>query len=175
MADIILCIDAFFLIGYKSSSKYFSGQTNDTSVLSWIGQHGNLSLNDTFNYLLDPGIDHITLEATDGDLIANRSLTNRYDITDRILMPNGLCRVYEGKPVEAIHVKLFSKEPSEYFVFVSDPRAANPFQLPYSLLTGDSIKLVTTPTVKKFVDYNIKVRNQALKICIYDVLQDYDD
>ena len=143
-------------IGYRSSSTYFAGHTNDKTVLSWTGQHGNLTLNETFYHVMNPGIENIEFEVTHSSLKPNPSLTDG-KITERYLMPNGLCKVYERKPLEVIHVKFSDKGPSEYFVFVSDQAAANPFQLPYSLLTGDKIRLIVTPGITKFVDYNIKL------------------
>ena len=50
----------------------------------------------------------------------------------------------------------------EYYAFVSDAAAANPFQLPYTLMTGDKIKLETS-TVNTFVVYNIQLKETSVK------------
>ena len=136
--------------GYKLSSSFLAGQTNG-NVLSWTGQHGNLTWNETFNFLFDHNIENIELDVENMDLIDNGSITNR------ILIPNGLCKVYEGKPLKTFIIRLNDRGSSEYAVYVSDPAAANSFQLPYSLLTGDSMRIILASNSTKFVDFNIKL------------------
>ena len=62
-------------------------------------------------------------------------------VTNKFLIPHGNCKVYEMKPVNYISIKLRSEAKTfEYFVFVSDHHATNSFQLPYSLMSGDTIR-----------------------------------
>ena len=139
-------------LGYNLSARYFAGRTNDDE-LSWAGQHGNLTWNETFNYLHNPGLDNINFEVDSGN------------ITTKMLLPNGLCKVYEGKPLNTLTISFTDKEPSkhsEYIVFVSDPAAANSFQLPYSLLTGETIRPVFFSKVKRFACYNIKLKETII-------------
>ena len=135
-------------LGYNSSSKYFAGQPN-VNILSWTGQHGNQTWNETFNNLLNPGIENIDFKVPSGN------------ITKRLLIPNGLCKVYEGKPPGLFLIFISDKGSSEYLAFISDPAAANSFQLPHSLQTGETIRLLFTSEVTKFTSYNIKLKETS--------------
>ena len=141
-------------LGYKWSINYLSGETNDESVLSWNGLHGNWTFNEIFNYLYGSNLDEIYIKVSNGT------------ISQRVLLPYGLCKVYEGKPTRALNIKFReTSEQTEYFIFLSDSATSLPFQLPYSLLTGDRIKIVLHPnsTVKKYVHYNIQLKETNVR------------
>ena len=53
------------------------------------------------------------------------------------------------------------KQNYEYYAFVSDPAATNPFQLPDTFLAGDKIKIETS-FVNKFVAYTIQLKETAM-------------
>ena len=55
-----------------------------------------------------------------------------------------------------------SEEIYETYVFISDPAAANLFQIPYSLSTGDKIELKTS-SVLKYVNYNIQLKETTVE------------
>ena len=136
-------------LGYNYSSNYFAGTTNKANVLSWTGIEGNLSFNETFRFLYNSRTSNIYIT------------TDYITYTDRILIPFGLCKVYEVKPSRQIEVKfLEDNDMFEYAVYVSDPAAATSIQLPYSLYTGERINIKTTgkATMKKFLNYNIQLK-----------------
>ena len=141
-------------MGYKYSISYLTGTTNNKTVLSWDGLDGNLTFNETFNYLYGSSMDDIDFLASNGT------------ITHRTLLPYGLCKAYEGKIVKALQVNLrLSKEITEYFIFISDSATALPYQLPYSTLTGNRIRLTLHPnaTTNKYVHYNVQLKETNIK------------
>ena len=145
-------------LGYSNSTAYFSGYTAD-NLMSWTGQHGNLTFNETFNYVHNSSVETIEFKVISGNKNTSGNITNR------ILIPNGLCKVYEGKPqdLEKFAILISDKGSSEYFAFVADPAASNSFQLPYSLQTGETIRLSFTSEITRFADYNIKLTEHNLK------------
>ena len=113
--------------GYNTSRNFLSGKLNHKKILSWSGFQGNLSFNETVHILYNSGLGNIDMDVK--------------RVTNKFLIPHGHCKVYEMKPVNHISIKLKSvAKTSEYFVFVSDPTATNSFQLPYSLMSGDTIR-----------------------------------
>ena len=141
-------------LGYKSSTDFWNGKTTDKTVISWIGLHGNLTFDEAFSYLYKSDLENIKFKTAVGT------------VTKRILIPLGLCKVFEGSPVAfmEIHVKS-TDEVAEYFAFVTDPDAVNPFQLPYFLLAGDkvSFRTDTNSSVKKYAEYNIKLEETRVE------------
>ena len=140
-------------IGYHWATDYLAGVTSNKSVLSWTGLDGNMTFNETFNFLYDTGIENINIEAGNGS------------VTHRFWVPHGLCKVFEGfitENIVPVYIKN-SAQPSTYIAFISDPVAASIFQLPYSLMTGDKINIDTVSKVSKFVDYNIRLKETKVK------------
>ena len=114
-------------LGYNTSRNFLSGKLSRKQILSWSGFEGNLSFNDTVDSLYNSGLGNIDMDVK--------------KVTNKFLIPHGHCKVYEMKPVSYIEVNIRSEaETSEYFVFVSDPTATNSFQLPHSLMSGDTIR-----------------------------------
>ena len=133
-------------MGYEWTTEYFAGETKNKSVLSWTGIKGKLTLNDTLNYLYRSGLENIEFNSASGT------------VSNRFLIPNGYCKVYEEKPIPFLRIFLkLTEDISEYFVFVSDPAVASPFQLPYSSMTGDKIKLEINPSKgNKYSTFHVK-------------------
>ena len=101
---------------------------NET-ILSWTGLNGNLTFNETLGILYQPHLD-------------DYNITGNGNTTTNFLIPIGLCKVYKGMMDRFINIPVVgSQEIYQYFAFISDPAAANQFQVPYSLSTGDKIKL----------------------------------
>ena len=121
-----------------------------------------MTVNKTYNHLYKSELENIQLDVTGGN------------ITNRFLLPHGLCKVYVGKPNTSFHVYFKSNgEVTDYFIFVADPAVATAFQLPYSLMDGDKINLETVQnyTIKKYSHYNIQLKEISVKtgmnICIF--------
>ena len=85
---------------------------------------------------------------------------------NRFLIPLGMCKVIVGNPTGPIQVSIKSNgEISEYSFYLSDPVATDLFQLPYSLSTGDKIRIETNPNpkIKKYVDYHIQLKEKSIE------------
>ena len=79
------------------------------------------------------------------------------------MIPHGLCKVYKGELSRFSEIIFDSEQISQYLVFVSDPAAENPFQLPYSLSTGDKIQFETSFD-QKYVEFNIQLKETTVEI-----------
>ena len=81
----------------------------------------------------------------------------------RLLLPHGLCKVYVGRPLLFLDVLVRDTNVgSAYFLFVADLAAINPFQMPYSLMTGEKIFLKISDS-KKYVTYNVKFKETVIE------------
>ena len=99
--------------------------------MSWQGLTGNRNFDETFHYLYKTNLDDIN----DVNFVP--------EARSRILVPDGLCKVYEGD-LSSTSIQFNFKSAGnrvKYFVYLADPSVALPFQLPYSLLTGDQISI----------------------------------
>ena len=100
--------------------------------MSWQGLMGNRNFSETFRYLYKTNLDDIN------------GFNSGFAARSRILIPEGLCKVYEGDLSSSRSIQLNFKSAGnrvQYFVYLADPTVALPFQLPYSLLTGDQISI----------------------------------
>ena len=139
-------------LGYNTGTDFFSGQTNNGTVLSWTGNHENMTFDETINYMYKPELDNFEFLATKGN------------ISHRLVFPHGLCKVYEGEPIRYFEIKFRSLEKhSEYFVIVTDPAAANLFQMPSSLMTGDKTTIKVS-SAKKYIDYSIQLEESTIDL-----------
>ena len=135
-------------------------------MLSWIGLGENQTFAETFNMLFESSLENI--EFAEGVTISINK--NFYieavirNLTNRIFVPHGLCKVYElNRPLRYVRIILKDEHSGfEYFAFFSDAAAAIEFQMPYSLLTGDRIRFDVTP-VKKYVDYKIQLKEKSVE------------
>ena len=140
------------MLGYDWSRDYMAGKSRNRTILTWIGIHGNLSFNEAYNHLYRSSLDNIHINST------NESLSNR------ILVPHGTCKVFEGKPPNFVKINI-STEYAEYFVFVSDSTSATNFQLASSLMHGDRIYLHPSKnsSLRKYTIYNIKLKENRIE------------
>ena len=133
---------------------YLSGQSRNKTILTWTGLNGNLSFKETFDHMYRSSVNNIVISATNGS------------ITDRILVPHGTCKVFEGKPPHYVSIIFTTiKEYSNYFIFVSDPSAAANFQLASSLMLGDHIhhEPHRNSSFRKYTNYNIKLTEKRVE------------
>ena len=140
-------------IGYTGNSNFFSGQTTNESVLSFTGMHGNMTFNEILNHVYTPYLENIEFVSTKGN------------ISNRLLYPLGLCKVYEGAPTKPYFNITFKnhEQMPDYNIFISDPAAENSFQLPFNLMTGDKVR-VADSSEKKFFNYNIQLKEIIVKM-----------
>ena len=113
-----------------------------------------MTVNETFDHLYKSELENIQLDVIGGN------------ITNRFLLPNGLCKVYVGKPNTSFDVNFTSNgEVTDYFIFVADPAVTTAFQLPYTLMKGDNMNLETVQnyTFKKYSNYNIQLKETSVK------------
>ena len=144
-------------IGYNRMGDYVKGTPNDTTMLSWTGLQGNLTPNETLNFLFNSDKDNFT--SLNGDINGNIKEIEG-NITTRFLLPLGLCKIFTGKFKSHLDISFKDdKNMSEYFIFVSDPAAAPLFHLPYSLMTGDSMELETRKGVH--VNFNVQLKETS--------------
>ena len=94
-------------------------------MITWFGKHGILTWNETVDKLYHHSNENITFFLGDQQIQEN--------ITEKLIIPIGLCKVYEGKPDGQMKIEFKDRE-SEYIVYISDPSAANYFQLPFLIL-----------------------------------------
>ena len=147
-----------------------AGNVGNESVLSWSGFQSNLRFNETQNFLYESEVENIDPNNTFGNEIKS------------FLIPHGLCKIYKIIPIKYFRVKLTTtKQTNLYFLFVSDPAATTNFQLPYSLLTGDKIRMTAT-VVPRYFMYNIKLKETTEKAedvsCVdypYNTHESYSD
>ena len=153
-----------------------SGNTRNSSIWTWTGLTDDYKFNETFGYLYSPDLDNIEIDfpkteklnkylynlgAKNIGAIVNKAIST-IKITTRLLIPHGMCKVYEGRPLSYVRIALKdSAQMVEYYVFVADPAAANSFQLPYSTMSGDTITF-KVENVGKFRSYNINLKEKVV-------------
>ena len=139
-------------IGYTGNSNFFSGNTTNESVLSFTGMHGNMTFNESLNHVYTPYLENIEFVSTKGN------------ISNRLLYPLGLCKVYEGAPTKPYFNITFKnhEQMPDYNIFISDPAAENSFQLPFILMTGEKVRVADSIEKKYFV-YNIQLKEIIVK------------
>ena len=168
----MLCI--FVHLGYVLSTDYLSGMITNTSILSWIGTEektgnlGNKSFFGVLDYLYKSGRNEISINHNETykhnmlygiDYSEHEISQADSDRTTEILIPVGMCKVYEGKPLRYIEMNIAENDGLfEYFFYVSDPAASTHFQLPYSLMGGEKIVFESSSKHNKFENYQVKLK-----------------
>ena len=127
---------------------------SDRKTLSWLGKQGNLSWKETFSLLHHHSNENITIVVDDKEVDES--------VIEKTVIPIGLCKLYEGKPVKKIAIELKDNEFSEYVVYVSDPTAANHFNLPFSLGLGERMFIQTWGHTKLFKAYSIQLKETTV-------------
>ena len=127
---------------------------SDQKTLSWFGKHGNLSWKETFSLLHHHSNENITFLVDDQEVDEN--------VTEDTVIPIGLCKFYKGKPVKNIAIEVKDNAHSEYVVYVSDPTAANHFNLPFSLGLGERMYIKTREHTKLFKAYSIQLKETTV-------------
>ena len=136
-------------LGYKFSVDFFTGMTTEADVISWSGLHNNITFNETFAHIFDDHLDSIYFDISNGT------------VYKKLLIPNGLCKVYEGEPKHVHEIYFDTPEESFlYTLFVTDSAASTSFQLNQFLITGENVyfKTAKSSSSHSFSIYNIKLK-----------------
>ena len=136
-------------LAYSSSFNHLAGKTTNRTLLSWSGLNENHTFEETINFFYNSTKD-IGFAGFSGPISGI--------ISSRFIIPYGVCKVFEGKPASFMVIKLETAEISPHVLFVSDPTATTSFQFPYSLMTGDQIKLQPP----QYVDHNIQIKETTV-------------
>ena len=156
-----MCKDAQFnytrarSTGYEWATSYLSGQTVNQSVLSWNGPvAGNRSVWDTLKFIFKGN------EDTDFNVYRDLSdnLTGMY--YEKFLIPIGLCQAFEGRLPGFMTISLPDSHMFIYNVHITDPAASTTFQLPYSLMSGDKIRIQPSETSSS-TNFKIKITEES--------------
>ena len=145
-------------IGYKNTLSYLAGLPNDETIYSWTGLQGNLTFDESIGFLYKSDTENIDFLDS---LYFNNIIGN---ITTKFLVPHGICKIYQGKSNNVKDLVVIIKDYEnefEYFVFVSDPAAANSFQLKNSQITGDSMKLETDKGF--YIEYSVQLKETSIE------------
>ena len=114
-------------MGYEGSSRFLSGITNNSSILTWNGIDDTLKFDAAFQQLFS-GSDGVLLDV-DVVLKMNEDLKEKdFKFIDKISVPYGSCKLYEGPAIRSLYFKIEEEEIAEYIVFVSDSSVALTFQ-----------------------------------------------
>ena len=81
-------------LGYKLKGDYVAGVQGNSSILSWHGMHGNLTLNETLGYLFHSEVDKVRFRGID-------------NFETRFLLPFGKCSVASVLPKHLNHRHVF--------------------------------------------------------------------
>ena len=141
-------------LAYLQEAEYLAGVTTNQTVLSWTGLNETHTFEETLHFLYNSN-DKITFNS---GLLWFHSGPISGTITNKFLLPYGLCKVFEGKPASYMIIKLEPKEMSPHMMFISNPTASTSFQLPYSLMFGDPNNLQPP----QYVTYNIKIKETTV-------------
>ena len=129
-------------LGYVHGSHYFRGKTVNSSFLSWTGMTGNFTANETFLSLFEPFTDKL-------DVVKN-NITG----TDAIMLPHGVCKVFEEEPgkmikkghsKKGVHLTVNDLD-NDYQIYVYDSKASTKFQVSIPFTNGDNILTKASPT-----------------------------
>ena len=78
------------------------------------------------------------------------------NISDKFIIPTGLCKVFEGKPASIMRIKPVENVP--HMLFISDPSVTNLFQVPWSLMSGDQVTSTMKGEIGEHVLYTIQLK-----------------
>lgn len=128
-------------------SHYFPGMTANGSKLTWT--QDSLTFNETQRKLFNTNI----MEEF------NFTQAASLKVTEKFLLPHGFCKVFEGKPIRhMVGVLNTVQEETEYIMFISDSDVTNPFQMAFSLMSGDQLEMKNSPNQSRFYTYTIHLR-----------------
>ena len=141
---------------YGSLSKYFQGRTENESVLTWTGLHGNLTFNETINHLFK----------VDSGNVGIKGIKN---LITRILLPYGICSEAQvllhdmqvrGQGLCKVSIDLVNE--GQYYIFISDPSVALGYSLPYNFMTGDGIYIDATSKAPTKKYYRVQLKEKQI-------------
>ena len=114
-------------MGFRSQTKFWNGIINDSTILTWNGLNDSLKFDVVFQQLFS-GSDGVSLQM---DVVMERNENVQeedFKLRDKISVPFGSCKLYEGTAIRNLYFKIKEEEIAEYIVFVSDSSAALIFQ-----------------------------------------------
>ena len=119
----------------RYASVYLTGMTSNASVLSWNGIQGKDTLNNTLKTIFRSGTENIGApveEFTARSCIIsgaqNCHVKKFGNLTERFLIPHGLCKVYIGMPFHNMWFTVADDGAvGEYVLFIADVSASNAF------------------------------------------------
>ena len=139
-------------MGYGRNDEFLSGITQNSSMISWTGEKGNLTFEETLDILYDPPKPLNTF---------GKKLVHIKNVTTQFIIPFGWCQSIKS----IIHNTLVRIQldrdtlaiPSGHLLFISDPAASSTYQL--SLTNGDTIILESAgDNHGTFQCYNIQLK-----------------
>ena len=143
-------------LGYTLQRQFVSGETRNNTVLSWMGEAGNRSWNETVSFIYQ------VTEGTHLYFPPNLPGSFTGNVTARFLLPYGLCETFHAKMPGFVEIKPKDTDRFSYNIFISDPAATTKFQLPYSLISGDKI-LTRHGKIGLWSAYKIKVTEKIVE------------
>ena len=139
------------MLGYNTSTNYFMGNTSRNDILTWTGLGGNMTINETINYLYESDLENIKFIST------NATSFNIF------LLPLGQCKVIEHHLKRLFIVDFLSNsEDTKYDLFVVDPITFTNFVLPYSQMSGNNINIDVSPKITTYKDFSIKLKKKRV-------------
>ena len=84
-------------LGYELKEDYVGGVIANSSILSWRGLNGNITLNETLSYLFNSEVEHVSFKGID-------------NVETKFLLPFGICSLATVLPTQITnrHVHLGS-------------------------------------------------------------------
>ena len=122
----------------RVQSAYLTGMMSNASVLSWDGIHEEATMNNTLKTIHRSGIENIGV-MEDESIIRSCKISEGKNcrqefgnLTERFLLPHGLCKVYVGKPLYNMWFTVQDDEEThEYVLYIADASASNTFTVYY--------------------------------------------
>ena len=119
-------------MGFEGSTDYWKGITNIASILTWTGLAKTLTFDQAFLFLFK-GSKSVSMAVK--TIKQNKGLKEvDIELTDKISLPYGHCKLYEGKPLRNFYFEIEEGETGEFIVFISDSSAALTFQAKLSCI-----------------------------------------
>ena len=120
-------------LGYNGSTLYWNGITNDSSILTWTGLDDTLKFAEAFLFLYT-GSKSVSMQVNQ-TIERNKGVKEEdIQLDDKISLPFGHCKLYEGKPWRNFYFKFEGGEVGEFIVFISDSSAALSYQAKLSCI-----------------------------------------
>ena len=134
---------------YMGLKNVLMGKISNTRFVSWAGPNGNMTFDETFNYLYDSSSENVYFE------VENETVTTKF------LLLNGFCKVFEGNPGKRLVINL--KDRFDLLVTITDPAAATHFRMADYLMHGDRIQVKQDSTSKVYVGFRVKLRETIIE------------